>query len=150
MATFSLLTHVHFHVVIPDGSLDRKKLRGSNIFNDETKRKKLNSIVHPAVTRAILLSVLRCWIREERMCVVDVSLLIEGGSRGMDGLYCIGGTSAVSQLHRLMDRDKCTRDEARLWPELPVIVKQVRVQNEVIHTTTQNKARSVSRATCFP
>lgn len=65
-------------VLLPDGTLDRKKL-GSIIFTDESKRKKLNSIVHPAVRKAMLWQVTRHWLRGERWCVVDVPLLIEGG-----------------------------------------------------------------------
>jgi dephospho-CoA kinase len=65
-------------VLLADGSLDRKKL-GSIIFNDEVKRKKLNSIVHPAISRAILWRVLSHWIRGDKACVLDVPLLIEGG-----------------------------------------------------------------------
>ncbi|KAI6113319.1 dephospho-CoA kinase [Pisolithus croceorrhizus] len=75
------------HLILPDGSLDLKKL-GSIIFNyDGIKRRIVNSIVHPAVTCAIVLNILGCWIRGERMCVVDVPLLIEGGLE-MDGLCC--------------------------------------------------------------
>ena len=58
--------------------IDRKKL-GSIIFNDEKQRKILNSIVHPAVTRAIAWCVLKAWLRGEKVVVVDVPLLIEGG-----------------------------------------------------------------------
>ena len=65
-------------VLLQDGSLDRKKL-GAIIFNDETKRKKLNSIVHPAVSRAIFWNVFSYWLKGEKLCVVDVPLLIEGG-----------------------------------------------------------------------
>lgn len=65
-------------ILLPDGTLDRKKL-GSIIFNDETKRRILNSIVHPAVQRAMLLGVLKLWIRGEKYCFLDVPLLIEGG-----------------------------------------------------------------------
>jgi len=65
-------------VLLPDGSLDRKQL-GSIIFNDEAKRKQLNSIVHPAVSRGMLRSVLLHWIRGKKVCVLDVPLLIEGG-----------------------------------------------------------------------
>lgn len=64
-------------VLLPDGSLDRKKL-GSIIFNDESKRRILNGIVHPAVRRAMLWGVIRCWTRGEKICVLDVPLLIEG------------------------------------------------------------------------
>ena len=65
-------------ILLPDGTLDRKKL-GGVIFVDGEKRKKLNAIVHPAVSRAMLRKVLHCWIRGEKFCVVDVPLLIEGG-----------------------------------------------------------------------
>jgi dephospho-CoA kinase len=65
-------------ILLPDGSLDRKKL-GNIIFNDEAKRRKLNSIVHPAVRRAMLLGVLEHWFRGEKYCVMDIPLLIEGG-----------------------------------------------------------------------
>lgn len=112
------------HVILPDGSLDRKKL-GSIIFNDETKRKKLNSIVHPAVTRAIVLNILRCWIRGERMCIVDVPLLIEGGLWKWMGCVVVVYCSPAIQLRRLMDRDQCTsaEAEARLGSQLPITSK---------------------------
>lgn len=64
-------------VLLSDGSLDRKKL-GSIIFADEHKRKQLNSIVHPAVRRAMLWEVVKCWVRGEKWCILDVPLLIEG------------------------------------------------------------------------
>lgn len=65
-------------IILSDGSMDRKKI-ASIIFNDEEKRKKLNSIVHPAVRRAMLLRTLSHWFRGEKICVLDVPLLIEGG-----------------------------------------------------------------------
>ena len=65
-------------ILLPDGTLDRKKL-GGIVFADEKKRKKLNAIVHPAVRRAMLWKVMGCWIRGERCCVLDVPLLVEGG-----------------------------------------------------------------------
>jgi dephospho-CoA kinase len=58
--------------------IDRKKL-GTIVFNNEKQRKILNRIVHPAVTRAILWGVLKAWLRGEKLVVVDVPLLIEGG-----------------------------------------------------------------------
>lgn len=73
-----IVAYFGFEVLLPDGNLDRKKL-GAIIFNDETKRKKLNSIIHPTVSRAIFWNVFRCWLRGEKLCVVDVPLLIEGG-----------------------------------------------------------------------
>jgi dephospho-CoA kinase len=77
-ALAKIIEHFGPSILLPDGSLDRKQL-GSIIFNHEPKRKKLNSIVHPAVSYAILRSVLLHWIKGEKMCIVDVPLLIEGG-----------------------------------------------------------------------
>jgi dephospho-CoA kinase len=64
-------------VLQPDGTLDRKKL-GSIIFNDESKRRQLNGIMHPAVRRAMFWEVLGYWIRGYKYCILDVPLLIEG------------------------------------------------------------------------
>jgi dephospho-CoA kinase len=62
-----------------DGCVDRKKL-ASVIFNDEGKRKRLNAIVHPAVRRAMVWGVVKAWMRGEKVCFVDVPLLIETGT----------------------------------------------------------------------
>ena len=79
-------SHAHSQIVAyfgneilrPDGALDRAKL-GAVIFNDAEKRKKLNTIVHPAVRKAMVRDILRCWVKGNRICVVDVPLLIEAG-----------------------------------------------------------------------
>jgi len=63
-------------VLKEDGTLDRPKL-GSIVFQDEEQRRKLNAIIHPAVRWAMALSILKFWLRGERVCVLDVPLLIE-------------------------------------------------------------------------
>lgn len=88
LAREAVLPHTPAHTAIvkafgedilqSDGCLDRKKL-GSAIFNDEGKRKRLNGIVHPAVRRAMVWGVVKAWIRVEKVCIVDVPLLIETG-----------------------------------------------------------------------
>jgi len=75
-------------ILLSDGSLDRKKL-GSIIFADEHKRKQLNGIVHPAVRRAMLWEVVKCWVRGEKWCVLDVPLLIEGPLWRVVGLVVV-------------------------------------------------------------
>lgn len=62
----------------PDGTLDRPKL-GQVIFNDDAKRQKLNAIVHPAVQRAMIWGVIKCWLKGNKLCILDVPLLIEVG-----------------------------------------------------------------------
>lgn len=65
-------------ILLPDGTLDRKKL-GEIIFNDAPKRKQLNGIVHPAVRKAMFWSIVKFWLKGERLCILDVPLLYEGG-----------------------------------------------------------------------
>ncbi|KAJ7250308.1 CoaE-domain-containing protein [Mycena rebaudengoi] len=111
-------------VLQQDGSLDRKKL-GSIIFNDESKRRKLNSIVHPAVRRAMLWGVVKQWLRGSKYCILDVPLLIEGPMWKLVGkvvvVYCTGEV----QLERLMQRDGSSREDAlsRLNSQLPIADK---------------------------
>ncbi|KAJ6544170.1 dephospho-CoA kinase-domain-containing protein [Mycena capillaripes] len=107
-----------------DGTLDRKKL-GSVIFNDEAKRHKLNSIVHPAVRRAMLWGVLKHWLRGSKYCILDVPLLIEGPLWKLVGSVVVVYCSAEVQLERLMQRDNSSREDAssRLNSQLPIAEK---------------------------
>ncbi|KAJ6473266.1 dephospho-CoA kinase-domain-containing protein [Mycena sanguinolenta] len=104
-----------------DGTLDRKKL-GSVIFNDKTKRRKLNSIVHPAVRRAMLWGVVKQWLRGSKYCVLDVPLLIEGPMWKLVGTVVVVHCSADVQLQRLMARDNSSREDAssRLNSQIPI------------------------------
>ena len=116
-------------ILLPDGTLNRKKL-GSIIFNDETKRKQLNGIVHPAVRKAMLWGVFKAWITGNKLCILDVPLLIEGGTVNWVGSVVVVHwyallshvvllpltkclrSSPETQLERLMKRDGSTREEA--------------------------------------
>lgn len=126
-----------------DGYLNRPRL-GSIVFNDEKKRKVLNGIVHPAVRKAMLWEVVRYWWRGERVCVLDVPLLIEGGLWKLVGMvivvyWCVTlpyllftsvmtsfhNSSSEIQLQRLMKRDNSSRQDAsaRLKSQLPIADK---------------------------
>ncbi|TFK46705.1 CoaE-domain-containing protein [Heliocybe sulcata] len=111
-------------VLQEDGTLDRPKL-GSIVFNDEVKRRKLNSIVHPAVRWAMFWAVVQCWIKGQKLCVVDVPLLIESGIHKWVGKVVVVYCSAEIQLQRLMKRDNSSREAAmsRLNAQLPITEK---------------------------
>ena len=73
-----IVKHFGEDVLLPDKNIDRPKL-GSIIFGDAAQRKKLNSIVHPAVRYAMLREIVWHWVHGERICFVDVPLLVEVG-----------------------------------------------------------------------
>jgi len=110
-----------------DGTLNRPKL-GDIIFNDEIRRKKLNAIIHPAVRRAMLWSVFKCWIRGERLCVLDVPLLIEGGLWKWVGYVVVVFCSEQVQLDRLMKRDGSQEEAASAR-----ISSQMRIAEKVVY-----------------
>ncbi|MBX3243373.1 MAG: dephospho-CoA kinase [Acidobacteria bacterium] len=100
-------------VLLPDGSLDRKKL-GSIVFNDTAKRQLLNSIVHPLVIEEQ-----NKWIAEREaddptgIVIVDAALMIEsGGYKRFDRLIVVWCHEEI-QLERLMRRDGLDEDAAK-------------------------------------
>src|SRR5215813_14355484 len=77
-------------VLNAEGSLDRAKL-GAIVFGDETKREKLNSILHPFII-ARQDEIMQRWEREtpEAIAVVDAALMIEsGGYKRFDKLIVV-------------------------------------------------------------
>lgn len=74
-----VVAHFGRSILLPDSlAIDRGAL-GQRIFNSPDDRKVLNGITHPAVRRAMLWSVLRCWWRGDWVVVLDVPLLVETG-----------------------------------------------------------------------
>jgi len=119
-----IVAHFGTDILQADGTLNRAKL-GAIVFAAEGQRKKLNSIVHPAVRRAMFWALLKCWLRGESVCVLDVPLLIEGGLWKWVGAVVVVYCSPELQLQRLMARDGSTRENAlaRLNAQLPIVEK---------------------------
>jgi dephospho-CoA kinase len=99
-------------VLGPDGSIDRQKL-GSIVFADESRRKRLNEIVHPRVIEEQNRLLAEAEARDPKgIGVIDAALMIEsGGYKRFDKLivvYC----DRETQIERLMRRSGITREDA--------------------------------------
>lgn len=108
-------------ILLPDGSLDRAKL-GAAVFGDESKRLKLNAIVHPLVMAAQ-----DEWLREQERrdpdgtAVIDAALMIEsGGYRRFDKIVVVW-CDERTQVARLMARNGLSEEEAlkRIRSQMP-------------------------------
>jgi dephospho-CoA kinase len=104
-----------------DGSLDRSKL-GAMVFGDESKRLKLNSILHPFII-ARQDEIMQSWEQEspDGIAVVDAALMIEsGGYRRLDKLIVVHCRPEM-QLQRLMSRENLNLEEAerRISSQMP-------------------------------
>ena len=108
-------------VLRKDGTLDRARL-GSIVFQDEEKRLRLNSILHPFIIAAQD-ERLREWeaIDPEGIAIVDAALMIEsGGYKRFDKLIVVHCQKEV-QLQRLMTRNNLSHEEAgrRIAAQMP-------------------------------
>lgn len=104
-----------------DTTLDRKKL-GAIIFADEEKRKRLNSIVHPAIREEMLQRKDTYLEAGEKCVVLDIPLLFESKLTHFADKTVVVYVDEDVQLKRLMERDEYTEEEAkqRIHTQIPV------------------------------
>jgi dephospho-CoA kinase len=112
-------------VVDKDGNLDRKAV-GRIVFGDESKRKVLESIIHPRVAeeKDRIMTVLE--EQGNSMVVVDVALLYETGWQRHFDLVIVVYVPKDTQEERLMSRDRISREAAasRIGAQLPIQKKK--------------------------
>jgi dephospho-CoA kinase len=107
-------------VVLPDGTLDRKKL-GERIFADPSARAQLNAITHPLIAAETAQRMRELEARGVPFAFYEAALLVDNGAhRALDGLVVVETSPAV-QRARLVERDGLTPAEAdrRLAAQLP-------------------------------
>ncbi len=89
-------------VFLKDGSIDRKKL-AKEVFSDKSKRKRLESILHPEILKRALALIKRS---NEKIIIVEVPLLFEAGLE-----KCFAFTVCVDTPYKL----RLERAAARGW-----------------------------------
>jgi dephospho-CoA kinase len=108
-------------IVLPDGTLDRKKI-AAIVFSDRTKLDRLNAIIHPRV-EAHILKQFADWQRDgsRKVAFVEAALLVEAGyMKNLDGLI-VTWCNPEQQIERLTARG-LTEQEARsrIAAQMPV------------------------------
>lgn len=105
----------------PDGSLDRAKL-GVAIFANSEWRARLNEITHPRV-RAAMWRHAREFVDgvSKRIAILDVPLLMEGGTHIVVDVTVLVYATAEQQLARLIERNGLSAEIAKArmdaqWP----------------------------------
>ena len=91
-----------------DGELDRKKLR-SIVFNDNTKKKILEGIIHPKVLLSINEKI---EASQSDYLIISVPLMIETGMNAMMDRVLLIDCNVETQIERLSQRDQSSREEA--------------------------------------
>ena len=91
-----------------DGELDRKKLR-SIVFNDDSKKKMLEGIIHPKVLLSINEKIKAS---QSDYLIISVPLMIETGMNAMMDRVLLIDCNVETQIERLRQRDQSSREEA--------------------------------------
>ena len=95
-------------IIGDNGELDRKKLR-SIVFNDNTKKKMLERIIHPKVLLSINEKIKAS---QSDYLIISVPLMIETGMNAMMDRVLLIDCNVETQIQRLIQRDQTSREEA--------------------------------------
>ena len=95
-------------IIGDDGEIDRKKLR-SIVFNDDSKKKMLEGIIHPKVLLSINEKIKAS---QSDYLIISVPLMIETGMNSMMDRILLIDCNVETQIERLSQRDQSSREEA--------------------------------------
>lgn len=119
-------------VLDESGNLDREAM-ARQVFQDHSKRKILESIIHPRVEEEQNKKLAALERQGYSMAVVDVPLLYESGWERFVDLVVVVYASRDTQTERLMNRDGMSADDARsrLEAQMPIDDKRRRADRLV-------------------
>ena len=109
LAFQEILDHFGNKILGLDGELDRQKLR-SLIFNDAAEKRTLEKIIHPKVLNEINQNISDS---TASYLIIAVPLMIESGMNKLMDRVLLIDCSIETQIRRLIERDKCTKQEAQ-------------------------------------
>jgi dephospho-CoA kinase len=99
-------------ILLPDGSLDRKKL-ATAVFGDEERRRALNAIVHPRVTTLTFKAASRLRDEGEALACYEAALIVENAVADAFRPLIVVSAPEELQVERAARRDGSTPEEAR-------------------------------------
>ncbi len=128
-------------VLYENKELNRKAL-GNIVFNDEKSRKKLNSIVHPAIRQEMLKQKEALMKQKPKAIVMDIPLIYESGLENYVDKILVVYVTEETQLKRLMERDESTKEEAlsRMNSQISIEEKAKRADAIINNNGTVNES----------
>jgi dephospho-CoA kinase len=99
-------------VLLPDGTLDRKKVAAA-VFGDDEKLRALNAIVHPRVSTLTFKAAARFRDEGEALVCYEAALIVENGLADAFRPLIVVSAPEDVQVARATSRDGSTPDEAR-------------------------------------
>jgi len=121
----TVIQHFGKQYLLPDGSLDRKKI-GDRIFSNVEDKKFLESIVHPKVQQQVSEIKKQAQQNGKQIAFYDVPLLFEKKMNDQFDQIILVSADEETQLSRMQKRDGFILDQAkvRLKNQLPMHLKK--------------------------
>jgi len=112
-------------MLLPDGNLDRRRMR-SAVFGNDEKRRLLEQIIHPEIKRLAEEGIAAAAAAGQRIVFYMAPLLIEAGVTGrVDEIWVVTARPEI-QLQRVMERDGISSTEAQkiIDSQMPLAEKE--------------------------
>lgn len=107
----SALTDYFGTDILVNGSLDRREL-ARRAFSDPVKQKKLNTIVHPEVTRLAVEEIHKAEKTGAKAALIDAALLFESDLNSICSFTVTVVADAETRLERIIKRDSISKEDA--------------------------------------
>lgn len=145
-AAFEAVCAAFGDILGADGEIDRRKL-GGIVFADEDARRKLNSIVHPAVMAESRAQIENAHASGVKMCILDVPLLFETGMEKLCDETWLIYVPREEQIRRMAERDglDAAAAAARIDSQMPLEEKLKRANVAIDSSGTIEHTREKLR-----
>mgnify|MGYP003301579776 CR=1 FL=1 len=98
-------------IILPDGTLDRKKI-GNLIFSDESARLAFNNIIYPFISYEMIMNAVKYIKGGSEYILLDAPTLFESGTDSFCDIIVSVVAEREDSIKRIMLRDNLSRDEA--------------------------------------
>ena len=105
--------HFGEKIINEEGKLDRKAV-GEIIFKNVNERQWINSVAHPVILNRVRDFLVKCSERGDALVILEIPLLFEAGWEFLVDETWAVYVSRKMQFWRLMNRDKITREQAKI------------------------------------
>jgi dephospho-CoA kinase len=143
----AIVKHFGTDVVMPDGSIDRKKL-GAKVFAEERERKALEKLVHPWITQRIQEEIAKANAQDEvSFIVLDAAIMLEAGWNNVCDWLVYIHVPREQRLERLAQQRGWSEKEvaAREQAQMPLEAKQRRADFTIDNANSpEETAREVA------
>lgn len=129
-------------ILLPDGSIDRKKL-GGIVFSDPVRRKRLEALTHPAILETIQELLEKLSKTGRQAAIVEATLIHESSAKEIFEAIISVRCGEETQLRRVMERDRLSREEAlsRLRTQMDAEQKALRSNHVIDNSGTLSETR---------